>query len=299
MINPKWLTTYIALVEEGHFTRTAEKLYMTQPGVSQHIAKLEQECGTPLLQRQGKTFELTPAGDKLYQFALEQLELHEQLLDTITVDDPNKGLARVACSGALTQQLYSRCINIQKDYPELHFAFESCSNQGAMNRVLNGQSDVALITQQAVNPLLSYQQIGLQKLSLVVPQLSDAKTVSAEYLHQLGLVAHPDALHYLSLYRHSSQHSLLSDMDIAHIPQVSFVNQLEQILAPISLGVGFTVLPSSCVELSPYKDRLSVINVGLPVVEKVYLVTKISKPLPSFYQHFVELCKRTLQADTA
>ncbi|MRY60822.1 LysR family transcriptional regulator, partial [Parabacteroides distasonis] len=42
MINPLWLNTFKTLVEVGHFTQTAEKLYMTQPGVSQHIKKLEQ-----------------------------------------------------------------------------------------------------------------------------------------------------------------------------------------------------------------------------------------------------------------
>ncbi len=42
---------------------------MTQPGVSQHIKKLEQQTGTPLLQRFGKRFELTPAGETLYRYA--------------------------------------------------------------------------------------------------------------------------------------------------------------------------------------------------------------------------------------
>ena len=37
MLNPVWLETFITLVDTGHFTQTAEKLHMTQPGVSQHI----------------------------------------------------------------------------------------------------------------------------------------------------------------------------------------------------------------------------------------------------------------------
>ncbi|MGL5799515.1 MAG: helix-turn-helix domain-containing protein, partial [Plesiomonas sp.] len=37
MINPIWLKTFISLVDTGNFSRTAEKLNMTQPGVSQHI----------------------------------------------------------------------------------------------------------------------------------------------------------------------------------------------------------------------------------------------------------------------
>ncbi len=51
MINPLWLNTFRTLVKVGHFTQTAEKLYMTQPGVSQHIKKLEQACHCDLLSR--------------------------------------------------------------------------------------------------------------------------------------------------------------------------------------------------------------------------------------------------------
>jgi DNA-binding transcriptional LysR family regulator len=54
MINPVWLRSFCTLVEVGHFTRTAENLYMTQSGVSQHIHKLEAYLGQPLLIREGK-----------------------------------------------------------------------------------------------------------------------------------------------------------------------------------------------------------------------------------------------------
>ena len=43
MINPTWLNTFCTLVEVNHFTQTAERLFMTQSGVSQHIKKLEQQ----------------------------------------------------------------------------------------------------------------------------------------------------------------------------------------------------------------------------------------------------------------
>ncbi len=64
MINSSWLKTFCTLVQVGHFTHTAEKLYMTQSGVSQHIKKLEQYLKVELLVRSGKTFTVTEAGKK-------------------------------------------------------------------------------------------------------------------------------------------------------------------------------------------------------------------------------------------
>ena len=45
MLNATWLNTFTTLCEVGHFTRTAELLGMTQPGVSQHLHKLASQVG--------------------------------------------------------------------------------------------------------------------------------------------------------------------------------------------------------------------------------------------------------------
>lgn len=67
MINPIWLRSFCTLVEVGHFTRTSERLNMTQSGVSQHIRKLEEQLEQVLLNRHGKRFTLTEAGERLYR----------------------------------------------------------------------------------------------------------------------------------------------------------------------------------------------------------------------------------------
>lgn len=54
MLNPTWLNTLVTLVDMGHFKKTAKKLFLTQPGVSQHISKLEKACGHSLIRREKK-----------------------------------------------------------------------------------------------------------------------------------------------------------------------------------------------------------------------------------------------------
>ena len=86
MINITWLRTFCALAEFGHFTRTAERLHMTQSGVSQHIRKLEDQLDTDLLIRQGKQFSLTNAGEQLYKEAGEILQRLSNLEQRIGED---------------------------------------------------------------------------------------------------------------------------------------------------------------------------------------------------------------------
>ena len=119
MINQKYLNTFIKLVETKHFTHTAEQLFMTQPGVTQHIKKLEKHFNTPLLARYGKQFELTLAGEKLYQTALSMRALEEQLNEQINHDEVTKGICSITCSGALANFLYLHFVDRQIEHPRV------------------------------------------------------------------------------------------------------------------------------------------------------------------------------------
>jgi LysR family hydrogen peroxide-inducible transcriptional activator len=54
---------FVTVVREGTFTRAAERLYITQPSLSEQIRKLETELGSPLFQRLGRRLALTSAGE--------------------------------------------------------------------------------------------------------------------------------------------------------------------------------------------------------------------------------------------
>ncbi len=63
------LKTFLMLCREKSFTKTAEKLHITQPAVTQHIQYLEKEYGAKLVTYRGKELVLTPKGKLLQQFA--------------------------------------------------------------------------------------------------------------------------------------------------------------------------------------------------------------------------------------
>jgi DNA-binding transcriptional LysR family regulator len=56
------LRAFAAVAREGSFSRAAERLYVSQPAVSKHVASLERELGTALVARDRRGAALTPAG---------------------------------------------------------------------------------------------------------------------------------------------------------------------------------------------------------------------------------------------
>ncbi|MDO6563567.1 LysR family transcriptional regulator [Amphritea sp. 1_MG-2023] len=278
MINPVFLRTFMSLVKTKHFTRTAESLNMTQPGVSQHIKKLEERLGKSLLHRHGKTFELTPAGERLYQFGLQQAEAEAELISAMVGDDQYAGECKIACSGSMAMQLYPRLLGLQQQYPRLSCSVEAAPNGVILERIRSNQSDMGIMTQLIVEQKLTQQKLGEDALCLVVPVGCDT---SWEGLMQLGFIDHPDGHHYATqvLEANFSDHYHRRQK----IPVSSYINQLSQILLPVSQGLGFTVLPKSSVEAFPYPQLIERASLPTSVNETVYLIYKKHRPLPARY----------------
>ena len=78
-MNNRQLTIFRTVCEEGSMTKTAEKLYMTQPAVSQTIKELEQESGVCFLERYNRKVVPTESGRLLYQYACHILGLYQDL----------------------------------------------------------------------------------------------------------------------------------------------------------------------------------------------------------------------------
>lgn len=78
-----WLDDLIALSETRSFSRAAERRHLTQPAFGRRIRSLEQWAGTPLVLRSRAPVALTPAGDRLVQYAVEAVQAMAQARDDL------------------------------------------------------------------------------------------------------------------------------------------------------------------------------------------------------------------------
>tara|TARA_R110001583_G_scaffold9945_2_gene46288 strand:- start:4418 stop:5323 length:906 start_codon:yes stop_codon:yes gene_type:complete len=284
VLNPIWLQTFRTLVEVGHFTQTAEKLFMTQPGVSQHINKLEALCGYPLIKRYNKTFEVTEQGRRVYQYALKLEEQQIELIESLGFDNSTVGECRIACSGPMALHLYPQLLNIQKQHPQLTFHLEAAPKKRILEGIQSGTFDLGIVTDKPNEHLFSSENCGAEALVLILPKALENKILTSELLMECGLITHPDALHYLFLYFNHCNEPGLSKVNPEKIPSVGYINQLSQILVPISQGIGFTVLPQNALNAFSFPELLHVHQPKKVVSEPLYLVHKKGRELASRYQ---------------
>ncbi|MGJ8692526.1 MAG: LysR family transcriptional regulator [Thalassotalea sp.] len=266
MINQVWLKTFCTLAQVGHFTQTADKLFITQSGVSQHIKKLELQLGVPLLIREGKSFSLTDAGLQLQQKGQALLKYSQELENLIKHDDPYEGRISIASPGSVGLKLYPYLLEIQQLYPKLIFDYSFAPNKNIEQDLADRKIDLGLITRLSNLANLTSQKIANEPLVLVTS--NKIKTINWQTLITLGFIAHPDAAHHSQL--------LLSKNfpefeNITQFNHKGFSNQISLILTPVSKGFGFTVLPLHAVKAFHQQALLQIHPLEKPVSESLYL----------------------------
>ncbi|MFF5993844.1 LysR family transcriptional regulator [Lysinibacillus sp. KU-BSD001] len=121
------LEYFLVLCEELHFTRAAQRLYISQPTLSQQIKVLEQKFGLPLFDRIGKKILLTDAGQVLYTQCLQifkQIENAKQQMQEL--HELQKGHLKIASlPGELTNLLSESALAYMEEYPGMQVSITS------------------------------------------------------------------------------------------------------------------------------------------------------------------------------
>ncbi len=321
MINPIWLDTFITLVETGNFTRTAEQRFMTQPGVSQHLKKLEEVCQCELVVRLGKGIQLTEQGQRVYHYAKEQQLKEQNFIASLKFDAPFEGKCVVACSGAIAQRIYPALLALQKQHSGLNIHVEVAPRRTILSGIANNTLELGIVTNQPESEDIHSEYLGEEALGIILPHslssaleekssnsskneqsatpLANTKTqhlsrngnlelndTSAlkNIINTLGLINHPDAMHYLQRYFNDCGEPELANVNPNKLPHAGYINQLSQILLPVSEGLGFTVLPTSTLDFVSFADKLTVYNGKNDVTEPLYSVQTAHSELPARYQ---------------
>ena len=166
------LRYFVAVAEEGSFSRAAAKVRVAQPSLSQQIRKLEAEVGQPLFDRLPRSVVLTEAGRCLIDYA-------RQILASIgdarrCVDEfKNEVAGRLAVGAIPTIAPYvlpELVGKFQKHYPEVTLEIVEDVTDGIARRVEAGELDVALASTCQQAPTLRRESLGSEPLLALVPK---------------------------------------------------------------------------------------------------------------------------------
>jgi DNA-binding transcriptional LysR family regulator len=191
------LRSFLAVADELHFGRAAERLHVAQPPLSRTIKQLERELGTRLFDRNTRSVRLTSSGQALMDPAQEVLDALRRAETAVrSADHGEVGTVRIAFAGVSTHRLVARLARVvrsQRPGIQLELSSQNFA-QPAMKRLLAGETDLALGRWDVVPAEIAAQVVMPDSLVLAVPDthaLAGARRLSIGQLASEGFVSLP------------------------------------------------------------------------------------------------------------
>ncbi|WP_162950282.1 LysR family transcriptional regulator [Rhizobium jaguaris] len=170
-LNLTRLRYFVAVAEDLHFGRAAQRLGISQPPLSLHIKAREEQIGVELFTRVNRKVFLTAPGRILHQQAARLLD-HVQRVDHIMqgVGAGEYGELFVGCVPSAMYDILPKIMRHYRSlYPKVHLVLKEGHTMDITEEVVEGRLDIGLVWRNVSDPSLGIQPIVRQQFSALVP----------------------------------------------------------------------------------------------------------------------------------
>ena len=166
------LEAFLAVAEELHFGRAAERLHIAQPPLSRTIRQLERDLGTLLFERTTRSVRLTTAGQALVEPAQQVLQGMRQARRAVQAAGRGEtGRVRLGFAGPSSYLLVGQLGRLVRErHPGIELALQSTTYAaGALRAVAAGELDLAIVRWETPAPGIESRIVAEEHYVLVVP----------------------------------------------------------------------------------------------------------------------------------
>lgn len=284
------LETFLTVAREGSFSRAAEKLYRTQPAVSQAIRKLEREIGEPLFDRSSREGILTDAGQLLKEYAQKLLNLRGEAHTALKeLREVHKGKLAIAANEFTCLYLLPALAEFRRLYPTIKVTVIRALASQIPDDVLKHSVELAVLSFEPDEPLLSSIVVYNDELVFIVnPKhpLASAQQVSIRRLGAETFVAHNVQSPYRAkVIQEFKRYRTPLNMDV-ELPTIEAIKRF------VSSGTGVALVPEICVETEIARGELVRVPVReLRIERKLRLVHRRNASLSHAAQAFLKVAE--------
>ncbi|HBO3988092.1 TPA: LysR family transcriptional regulator [Pseudomonas aeruginosa] len=243
------LRYFIAVAEELHFGRAAERLGISQPPLSQQIQALEEEIGARLFERTNRRVELTDAGrlflDESRQ-VLAQVDKAVLLARRAHLGELGELKIGFTSSAPFTSTIPSSIHAFRKAYPDVHLDLQEMSSRQVLKALLEESLQVGVIRPLALPDAVHWVELFREPLVAVLRADHPLAAGSEDGLAIAALAEEP------FVFFPRSYGIGLYDQVIALTRQAGFSPRIAQeaseamtIIGLVSAGLGVSILPAS------------------------------------------------------
>ena len=243
-MNLKQLEAFARVAEAKSFSEAAKILYLTQPTVSAHVASLEKELGVCLLMRSTKEVSLTEEGEILYDYAMQMLELEQQIRERFGSRKKEGAVLRIAASTIPSQYLLPEImVRFRERYPGVRLRVMETDSAGAVEQILSRRADIGFAGTVLEEKQCVYIPFYQDELVVIIPgeglEGSESAAETAAWIRRMPVILREEG----SGTRKEAQRLLRQmGIELSELNIVASIQNQETIKRSVRNGMGISIL---------------------------------------------------------
>lgn len=241
MLNDLQIEYFLTVAETLNFTKSAEKLYVTQSAVSRQIAAIENELGVVLFDRTYKKIELTEAGQLFRDFFIEQKKNFQHVLDRALLTNQNRiGQVKVGYLEGwdLSPVIVDIIRRFTDTYPNVEVVLACMSGKELITALRHEHVDVIIGMRRALD---HYKGISVEDYHRIPRVLLFRGQPDQRVSGGLSLADFRDAVFFTAAEEEERDVILQCCSACGFTPKIQEVSNRESVVACVQSGMGVAV----------------------------------------------------------
>ncbi len=248
------LETFLAVAREGSFSRAAQKLFRTQPAVSQMVRKLEEEVGEPLFDRSSREGILTDAGEVLCDYAEKLLNMRGEALAALEERRQlHAGKLSIAANEFTCLYLLPVLDEFRRLCPMIKVTVQRSLASHIPHELVNRNAELGVLSFRPEDDSLRSIVVYRDELAFVVPPRHPLATARQLTIRQLGaesFIAHIVPSPYRAKVLETFRKRKVPLIMPVELPTTEAIKKF------VASGNGVALIPGICVEAEVARGEL-------------------------------------------
>jgi DNA-binding transcriptional LysR family regulator len=286
------LRAFYFAAETLSFTKAAKAAALTQSGISQHVAKLEENLNVSLFLRAGRKVQLTKSGSKLKKFVETYLDQVDDLLEDVRKETQLlKGQVRYAMpNSCLMTPHFPLLLKKRQQFADVDLKITICHTPEVIDLLLAGEIDFGFVTSKVAHNDVEFMEFAKEEYLLVSASKEILKMKSLADLKNQNFINYPGMDELFEKWQ-QQQFSRSKKLKMSDLKICGEINDLNAAITMAGHGVGLGVFPGHCISDSLAAGKLysfkSVKNQNPIYIVKIKdqrMTSRVQKVLNSFWE---------------
>ncbi len=267
------LRIFRIVAQEQSISKAALKMGYVQSNVTLRIQKLEKELGQSLFERSNKGITITEAGQQLWSYADQIVDLLDEATRILKTKSPSYQLQLGATPTVAASRLPQWLLAYYEENRDVEVSIQTLGQIELMNQVIDQKLDGAFISSQYHHQ--DIQSVFEYNEQLVIVSANHIQTESELLQQRLIVNTFPDCPYrrYLEEWYHTKSKS----HSIQQPPRVIEVDTVEAIIRAVTEGLGISLLPERIVH-SYSQLHSHILPISLQQARIQFVISKRNTP---------------------